>query len=150
MITFKGIEEERLGEAPFIGALLLAADCFGSCPGCFNQHIKTLPDVTMTADEILDQVAQNPLHEGIIFGGLEWTEQPADLLFLIGKAMARKYQVMLYTSRTEQELFKEIPDLKGVPMWIKFGAYDESRRVYDYASYGVLLASGNQYIKYCK
>ena len=84
------------------------------------------------------------------FGGLEWTEQADDLLQLIRLAQEQKYHVMLYTSMTEPELFTAIPELVGIPMWIKFGEYDATKRVYDYSNYGVLLATGNQYIKFCK
>lgn len=150
LIIYKGIEHEQLGDAPFIGARISAAQCSGSCKGCFNQHIKDYDNQYATAQTIIDQVLQNPLNEGIILGGLEWTEQPYDMVQLISLAVASGLQVMLYTRLTEEQFIEQFPLFEKSPIWCKFGEYDETKAVTNYISHGVPLATSNQYIKYMK
>ena len=103
-----------------------------------------------TAERILDEVEANPINEGIILGGLEWTEQPDDLIEIVTAALWRsdRLKVMIYTRLTEEEFFNRFPILKNrYPIWYKFGAYDETKRSELYYSHGVKLASTNQYIK---
>lgn len=150
MIIYKGIEPERLGDAPFMGALIIAQKCSANCKGCFNQHLKEEDNLFASADQILDEVQQNPLHEGIILGGLEWTEQPDDMIDLIQSALLRpSLQIMVYTRLTEEMFFKTFPLLRNWgPIWYKFGAYDETLRSYDHIEHGVVLATTNQHIKF--
>ena len=148
MITYKDIEHERLGDAPFIGALIVAAHCSGNCPGCFNQHLKLWDNKFDTAANIIKEVKKNPINEGIILGGLEWSEQPFDLLDLVNFALWEQLQVIVYTRLTETEFFRLLPELESKPIYVKFGEYDETQASDCYFSHGVKLATTNQYIKY--
>ena len=148
LIDYKGIEAERLGDAPFIGALLIATNCHHNCPGCFNQHIRSEAIQRATPEDIMDQVQSNKLHEGVIFGGLEWSEQPIDLLVLVDTALHRHLKVMIYTHLDEYTFLQRFPGLVYCDLWCKFGEYDETKKVLDYQSYGVTLASSNQYVKH--
>lgn len=148
MIIYKDIEHERLGDAPFIGALIIAAQCSRNCPGCFNQHVKEEPNRFATAQQIISMVQDNPLNEGIILAGLEWSEQPADLVELVKVARCENLQVIVYTSCTEEEFFQIVPELQGMSIYVKFGAYVEELKHDAHFSYGVKLATTNQYIKY--
>lgn len=148
MIVYKGIEHERLGDAPFIGALIIAAQCSGNCPGCFNQHVKEDPNIFDTAEGIIRAVKANHFNEGIILGGLEWSEQPFDLLELIAVAKVNDLEVIVYTRRTELDFLLEFPDLQHARIWIKFGSYQVEQQSDTYFDHGVKLATTNQYIKY--
>lgn len=146
-IHYRGIIHERAEDAPFMGALIIAATCDNGCKDCFNQHLKTSRVYTRTAEEIIAEVMQNPFNDGIILGGLEWSQQPHEAIELIRCATAHDLQVILYTGLTERELYKRIPKEHLVGCLVKFGKYDPSCLSDTYKSYGVHLASTNQYIK---
>lgn len=146
-IRTKGIQHERLMEAPFIGALIASIQCSHNCPGCFNQVLKQYPTQEMDVDVLLDEVEYDTFNEGIILGGLEWTEQPEELRVLVKKALNRHMYVMLYTHLTEEQFRKAFPDLCELPIWVKFGEYREDLRSDTYMCDGIRLASTNQYIK---
>jgi hypothetical protein len=100
--------------------------------------------------EILDSVVNDTFSEGIILGGLEWTEQPDELIYLIDGALERNLKVILYTYLPDQtSLYEKVPEMRkylGTGIYVKFGKYDEKRLVPDNIQYGIPLASSNQYI----
>jgi hypothetical protein len=71
IINYKLIENERMGDAPFIGALISSCDCKFNCYHCFNQHIKKLPTLNENAENLIKHIKQNPFNKGIILAGLE-------------------------------------------------------------------------------
>lgn len=146
-MKIKGIQHERLGDAPFVGALIIANDCTQNCHGCFNQHLKMEESYEVSAESVVKLVKQNPLHQGVILGGLEWTEQPEDLRELVQEALAEGLEVMVYTYMTEERFRDSFPDLAKLPIWCKFGPYREKLPSWTDPT-GIKLASNNQYIKY--
>lgn len=150
LIHYRGIVEERMQDAPFIGALVLAADCHNNCPGCFNQYLKDEPLLTNTASEIVKQIQSNPLHQGIIFGGLEWTEQAFEMNSLLAEAMKNNLKIAIYTHHGEKYMREQFPSLFAKryheDVYIKFGKYDETRDT-GVKAFGVQLATANQYMK---
>lgn len=146
-IAYKGIEDERLGDAPFIGALIIANQCYGNCSGCFNQHVKLEQTKYNTSEEILALVRQNPINEGIILGGLEWTDQPEDMLDLVAAAKRAHLEIMIYTRLIESEFFEKFPAVRQYRyIYYKFGPYLKEYIHNNYYSYGIKLATTNQYI----
>lgn len=146
-MNYKGIIHERAEDAPFMGALIIATSCGNGCKDCFNQHLKDAPTYRQSAEDIIAEVLQNPFNDGIILGGLEWSEQPDDTVELIRCATASGLQVILYTGLTEDLLYSRIPKEHLVGCLVKFGRYDTAYLAADYKSYGVHLVSTNQYIK---
>ena len=98
------------------------------------------------ADEVIKEVKQNPFNDGIILGGLEWSEQPDDMIALISCAAAAQLKVMIYTGLTVEEFYRGIPSNYLHNCYIKFGKYDEKCLSDNHTSFGVKLASTNQYI----
>ncbi len=147
LVSYKGIIHERTEDAPFMGALIIATSCNNRCQDCFNQHLKYAKTHLRYADEVIEEVKQNPFNDGIILGGLEWSEQPDDTIALISCAAEANLKVMLYTGLTELELYRRIPQKFLVGCYVKFGAYEEDKTADNYKSLGVKLASTNQYIK---
>jgi MoaA/NifB/PqqE/SkfB family radical SAM enzyme len=147
-IRYKTIEHERVEDAPFIGALISAIDCHIGCKGCFNQHIKLLPTIEKTDVDIIEEIKSNKFNKGIIFGGLEWSEQLNELTNLVNLAIQNDLEVMIYTGLTENK-FKEVAsDIYSIPnIYIKFGEFEDTQRVHENYDNGVLLATKNQYIK---
>ena len=148
LVSYKGIIHERAEDAPFMGALIVSVSCNNNCRDCFNQHLKGAKTYMRYADEIIEEVKQNHFNDGIILGGLEWSEQPDDTIALISCATAAGLEVMLYTGLTEEGLFRRIPIDYLHNCWVKFGKYDNKHLSDSYTSHGVKLASTNQYIKY--
>lgn len=145
MIRYKSITHERSEDAPFMGALISSVMCHLGCKGCFNQHLKELPTKEDMAKDIIATVKANPFNQGIILGGLEWSEQPREMKQLIECALSEKLQVALYTGLDEAH-FKEIfPDVYKMPIYIKFGKYDEEKQTKTNIQNGVKLATSNQY-----
>lgn len=97
MVRYKQIEHEVMTDAPFVGAVISAIGCGFNCEGCFNQHLKEMKTKVNSAETIIAEIRKNPLNEGIIFGGLEWSEQPLELVELLEEAKKYNLKVMIYT-----------------------------------------------------
>lgn len=146
-MEYRGIIHERLGEASFVGALILAKDCPYNCKGCFNQHLKSSEIYNNSAEEIIAFVKNNIFNQGIILGGLEWTWQPKDMIDLVNEGLKNNLKVMIFTHMYKDEFLSKFPTLKSKGIIVKFGAYEEGKTVNDYYSKGTKLATSNQYIE---
>lgn len=151
MIRYKLIERERFGDAPFVGVLISAISCNINCEKCFNQHIKDLPILLIDSDSIINEVLLNPFEKGIIFGGLEWSNQPKELIKLSTKAKKYGLEVMIYTGLSEYDFDLKV-GIDNLPsnIYVKFGGYIDKLKCDNNKQYGIKLASSNQYIKYFK
>lgn len=176
-IRYKTIIHERTEDAPFVGALISAIDCTNRCKGCFNKHLFKLTTKTSSGEDIITNIYENKFNKGIIFGGLEWSNQGMELLELCKLASAKKLEIMIYTgyslsdffiklgkqivTSTASTMYEKAPDevfemLGKISLdyfapevyYIKTGAYDKTKAVNDYSMFGVSLASRNQTI-YC-
>lgn len=148
MIKYKLIEHERVEDAPFVGALISAVNCSVNCPKCFNQHLKEMPTQVATEHTLIASIVSNPFNQGIILGGLEWSEQPEELMLLVKVALKSNLKVMIYTGLTYEQFIKRVPEIlfeKGV-VYLKTGKFDEKQTQGAYFSFGVWLASANQRI----
>ncbi len=149
VIRYKGILHNVLNDAPFIGAIIIANGCNMPCKECINEHLKRDEYLIYNkTDEILEEVKQNGLNEGIILSGLEWTEQPDALVSLVEAALADNLKVMVYTHHMEFDFFNIVPELRHKPIHVKFGLYDLSLKDDNYFSHTVKLATTNQYIMF--
>lgn len=146
-IRTKGIWAERIEDAPFCGALISAIDCDFNCKNCFNQHVKDLPTLEYTEEEIIEEVLSDPFHEGVILSGLEWTLQSEELEALIKVALKNDLEVILYTGLDEDEFKRDFHHIYTMPIYIKFGQYIESLYTDTYEMFDVKLHSSNQYIR---
>lgn len=107
-INYRELVHERTEDAPFVGALISALNCNLGCEGCFNSHLDTLPLKARPAKAIIREVKSNPLNQGIIFGGREWTLQVDEMLELIQEAVKNDLQIMIYTGHNIDEFFAMI------------------------------------------
>ena len=144
-MKYRGIIHERIEDAPFVGALIIAEGCSLNCKGCFNQQLKDGPVYENTAEEIIQMVTSDPFNQGIILAGLEWSEQPNDLWDLIFEADGYNLEIMIYTGLTRQEFEDKFGELYGC--YVKYGGYDETKRG-DKSYKGVKLATTNQEVVY--
>lgn len=143
LIHYKFIENERLGDAPFMGALIVANNCNLNCHNCFNQKVKLLPTIEKEDKDIIQLIKSNMFNQGIIFGGLEWSLQMNEAIALARLAQEQGLSTMLYSGKD----FSAFSKLEIQPFqYIKCGNFDETKAVANYQMYGVLLATSNQYI----
>src|SRR6056297_666516 len=149
MIKYKGIVHNVLNDAPFIGEILIAPTCTMGCKNCINEHLKTNRIlVEDTAKNIIEKVKYYGLNRGIIMSGLEWKESPNAMKALMHEALKESLEVIIYTHHDEKTFLKMFPSLSKKEIYIKHGAYDECQIASNHVSYGVKLATENQYIKY--
>lgn len=147
-IKHKGLEHGVTSDAPFIGARLCALHCNRGCPDCQNQYLKDSENIIEQDDlEILLEIQQSNIDQGLILGGLEWTNQPHEMEELIRMCHRHHVPVILYTGMTEEEFFKQFPFIGALNMYVKFGAYRKDLDGYHDEEHDVYLASSNQYIK---
>lgn len=146
LINYKMIEHERVGDAPFIGALISACDCTFECNNCFNQHIKSMETISKQCEEIIAEIRNNVFNQGIIFAGLEWSLQYDECILLASKAKNNGLLTMLYTGNEKDSLFVKRTIESHVFDYIKCGRYNESLKTANHVEYGVVLASSNQHI----
>lgn len=160
MVLYKLIEHERTQDAPFIGALVCAPSCKGNCKSCFNQHMKKAPTLEKSSKEIIEEVKANPLNDGIILSGLEWSDNLSNLIPFLIDISKSDLQCILYTRREYDEIVKMMFDFTDSnedfssfelhkalqKMWIKTGPYKKDLKP-KFAG-GVKLASKNQDIWY--
>lgn len=146
-IRYLSIEHGNTSDAPFIGARISAIRCNLKCPGCFNTELNFAPLILSTVAEVLAEVQEHPINQGIILGGLEWTEQPGEMRALVIEAIKAGLKVMLYTGLTEQEFTKRFPDFYNIDgeVYIKFGRYVANAKGYK-SPFDVYLKSLNQHI----
>lgn len=148
LIRFKSLEHEVIGDAPFIGARLSSIGCSINCNKCQNQWMKELPTKQLGVHSLVKVVEANPYNQGIILGGLEWTDQPEELVAILEAFSATTLQVMLYTGYTEEECYQIRPEIFSYNIWVKFGQYIHTAEDSNNVQNGVKLASKNQFIKY--
>lgn len=145
-IRYKGIEHNNTTDAPFIGARICAIDCHRGCPNCFNQELRNRCYESIDCEKLLTMVQQNSLDCGIILGGLEWTEQPMEMIHLVVKAIERQMAVAIYTGMSQEQFEEDFSILTSLPIYVKFGSYKNELPPRYEAAFGVQLASENQYI----
>lgn len=148
MIRYKVITHERTEDAPFIGALVSAVDCHIECKRCFNQVLRDMPILRNSAEDIIDEITSNPLNEGIIFGGLEWSEQLPEMLELAELAANKGLKIMIYTGKPYEEYQPVIRHLQrlclDVDIYVKTDPYVANSD--PHKMFEVMLASKNQQI----
>ncbi len=117
-IRYKAIEHERTEDSPFVSALISGISCGNRCKGCHNKELKTQPIIFENeAIDIIKEIVKNPFNQGIVLGGLEWSEQVFEMLELIKIARQYDLSIMIYTGLDLVEFHARI----GVACADKFG-----------------------------
>lgn len=148
MIRYKSLTHERVEDAPFVGALVCAVSCNIGCKGCFNQPLRKTPTKVSYIPSLLDEIQSNPFNEGLILAGLEWSQQPRELIAILKEASQRCMPVIVYTGYNIDVFMKRVPRIAEFPeVYVKYGAYDENQLAVGHSEYGVNLASKNQHIE---
>lgn len=146
MVRYKTIENERLQDAPFVGGLVSSIGCSINCKGCFNQHLKKLPTKTKSAKDIVAEVMNCTYNKGIILAGLEWSEQPTEMIDLVLEAQANALEVCIYTGKVKDVFLRMFPKLHNY--YLKSGSFNEETKGEFNTSLGIHLANKTQEIEF--
>ncbi|NLW19844.1 MAG: anaerobic ribonucleoside-triphosphate reductase activating protein [Clostridiales bacterium] len=97
-IRVNGIVQDSIVDGPGLRLAVFVQGCSHRCPGCHNPdtHDPTGGQAMDTA-QIISQLAENPLLDGLTLSGGEPFEQPAACLALAEAARARGLNVWAYS-----------------------------------------------------
>lgn len=142
-IRYKSLERNVFGDAPFVATRIGAIQCTHNCVGCYHRHLNDVQGYwSDSAEDIIESVVRDPFDEGIVLGGLEWTEQPEEMSELIRVAKDHGLKVMLYTHMGKEEFADRFGRPSGI--YVKHGEFVAGGE--PHRQYGVQLANREQYI----
>ncbi len=117
-LRIAGITEESIVDGPGIRFVVFAQGCRHNCPGCHNPQTHDIGGGTVvTVDEILGQMKENPLLDGITLSGGDPFEQAKGFRELASRAREADYHVVTYTGYTYEQLREKAdyqPDWAGL------------------------------------
>lgn len=100
-----GIEPESIVDGPGFRYVVFVQGCPHHCKGCHNPESWAFDGgMTMTVDEIFDEISKRPHLRGVTFSGGEPFEQVRPLIELAKLCKEKKLTVMSYSGYTLEEL----------------------------------------------
>ena len=104
-IRIAGIVPESVTDGPGVRFVIFTQGCPHRCPGCHNPHTHD-PNggYEIGIDDILDQIRQNPLLDGVTFSGGEPFLQAANLAAIARACHEINLTVMTYTGFLHEEI----------------------------------------------
>ena len=104
-IRIAGIVPESVTDGPGVRFTIFTQGCPHDCPGCHNPHTHD-PNggYEIAIDEILDQIRQDPLLDGITFSGGEPFLQAANLAKIACACHEWNLTVMTYTGYLYEDI----------------------------------------------
>lgn len=119
---------------------------------CQNHVWKTTSIKEIENDTLISRYLNNPITQGICFGGLEPFEQFDELKTFI-KLLRNKYQcndvIIIYTGFNKSEILNQINELSQYGnIIVKFGRFIPYQEPHYDDTLGVKLISNNQYAQF--
>lgn len=97
-LRIAGIINESIVDGPGIRLVVFTQGCKHHCPGCHNPHTHSFEGGTLIdIDDIIKQMKNNPLLDGITLSGGDPFEQAEPLGELAARVKSMGYNVMTYT-----------------------------------------------------
>lgn len=98
MIRVAGIVKESIVDGPGIRFVVFVQGCRHNCKGCHNPETHSYEGGTpITQEEILEQIKENPLLDGVTFSGGEPFDQAKELAELGEKIKDMGLHLITYT-----------------------------------------------------
>lgn len=114
-IRIAGIIEESIVDGPGIRFVVFAQGCRHNCPGCHNPDTHSFTEgVSVPISKLLEQIAKNPLLDGVTFSGGEPFEQAEPFGKLAIALKEKGLNVITYTGYTFEEILEQ---RKKEPSW---------------------------------
>ena len=106
-IRLYGTVNDSIVDGPGIRYVIFTQGCLHHCSGCHNPESHDLSGGYLCdIDDILHEVDQNPLLDGITISGGEPFLQPLALIELISRMKQRNLHIMIYSGYTYEEILK--------------------------------------------
>lgn len=120
-LRIAGIINESIVDGPGIRLVVFTQGCKHHCPGCHNPHTHPFEGGTLIdIDEILKQIKNNPLLDGITLSGGDPFEQAEALGELAQRVKNLGLNVMTYTGYTFEYLLLNRYKVEGWDKLISF------------------------------
>ena len=118
------------------------------CQVCQNGKLASLPSFDYNIPQLIARYITNPITKALVLGGLEPLDSD-ELLHLITLFREQSDDdIVIYTGYTEEEIQKQIKQLKGFEnIIIKFGRFIPNQEKHYDEILGIELASPNQYAR---
>jgi anaerobic ribonucleoside-triphosphate reductase activating protein len=105
VLRIGGIEPESIVDGPGFRYALFVQGCHFRCPGCHNAHLQTFAGGTeMTVNDVLRDIKNNPLLDGITLSGGDPFTQAASCAALAEKVRALGLSVITFTGSLWEDL----------------------------------------------
>ena len=113
-IRIAGIVKESIVDGPGLRFVVFAQGCRHNCPGCHNPETHSFSGGSFVEiEDLIRQIKQNPLLDGITLSGGEPFEQAAGFGELAMRAQKLGYSVMTYTGYTYEYIQKNMELIEG-------------------------------------
>ena len=113
-LRIAGIVKESIVDGPGIRLVVFAQGCKHNCPGCHNPHTHSFEDGTLISiDEIIENVRENPILDGITLSGGEPFEQAEGFAELAHRIHRLGLNVVTYTGYTYEHIMDNLDKRKG-------------------------------------
>jgi len=113
-IKVAGLTQESIVDGPGIRFVVFTQGCKHHCPGCHNPQTHSFDGGTeMEISEILQQIKQNPLLDGVTFSGGDPFEQGEACAALAKEVRALGLHVITYTGYRYEALLANQDSLPG-------------------------------------
>lgn len=107
-IRIAGIIEETIVDGPGIRFVVFAQGCRHNCPGCHNPDTHSFTGgVSVPISKIFEQIAKNPLLDGVTFSGGEPFEQAEPFGKLAIALKEKGLNIITYTGYTFEEIIEQ-------------------------------------------
>ena len=127
------IVHDSIVDGTGLRTVIFFAGCPHKCKGCHNPTMWDIDNgFDMTTDEIITELATNPLSQGVTFSGGEPLLQAESLLLLVHKLKASDTNLWCYTGYTIEEIISENDknkiDIVNLCDVIVDGRFEEDKR----------------------
>lgn len=142
-IKFKTVIYGVQEMAPFTGAILIGHKWSDAFTTQVIEELQALKTVSKSHKYLLDDIKSDPVNQGVIFGGLEWSLQAEELYELIKYSAKIGLQVAFHTSYTleefEQRLGEAWVDLFPISAEVRANMFtDDDRMFYRFIARNIL------------
>lgn len=113
ILQIAGVVRESIVDGPGFRFVIFTQGCRHHCPGCHNPQTHPFEGgKAVNIEELLQQISQNPLLDGITLSGGEPFEQAEACAGLAQRVKELKLGVMTYTGYMYEELISGLQDNK--------------------------------------
>lgn len=108
-----GVANDSIVDGPGIRYVVFTQGCTHACKGCHNQNSHTLTGGYLKSiDEIIQEIDNNPLLDGVTLSGGEPLLQAEALILLCLEIKKRNLHIILYSGYTYEEILRLGPHQK--------------------------------------